>query len=53
MNRTLNEMEKLFQECNVELKRRVERLERYSRDFHFFFLGGGGVFVCFLLIYCL
>ena len=34
VNTTLNETEKLFQECNVELKRRVERLERYSRDFN-------------------
>ena len=31
---TLNETEKLFQECNVKLKRRVERLERYSQDFN-------------------
>ena len=29
-NTTLNETRNLFQECNVELKRRVERLEIYS-----------------------
>ena len=34
VNITLNEASNLFQECNVELKRRVERLERYSRDFN-------------------
>ena len=39
VNTTLNETEKLFQECNVELKRRVERLERYSRDFNIRVLG--------------
>ena len=31
---TLTETRNLFQECNEELKRRVERLERYSRDFN-------------------
>ena len=31
--------EKRFQECNEELKRRVERLERYSRDFNIWVLG--------------
>ena len=39
VNTTLNETEKLFQECNVELKRRVERLERYSGDFNIRVLG--------------
>ena len=34
VNITLNETSNLFQECNVELQRRVERLERYSRDFN-------------------
>ena len=34
VNTTLNETRNLFQECNEELKRRVERLERYSRDFN-------------------
>ena len=35
----VNETEKLFQECNRELNRRVERLERYSREFNFRVLG--------------
>ena len=39
VNTTLNETEKLFQECNVELKRRVGRLERYSRHFNIRVLG--------------
>ena len=34
VNTTFTETRKLFQECNEELKRRVERLERYSRDFN-------------------
>ena len=34
VNITLNKASNLFQQCNVELKRRVERLERYSRDFN-------------------
>ena len=33
VNITLNETSNLFQECKVELQR-VERLERYSRDFN-------------------
>ena len=32
VNTTLTATKNLFQECNVKLKRRVERLERYSRD---------------------
>ena len=32
VNITLNKVSNVFQECNVELKRKVERLERYSRD---------------------
>jgi len=39
VNITLNETRKLFQECNVELKTRVERLERYSRDFNIHVIG--------------
>ena len=39
LNTTLNETEKSFQECNMELKKRVERLERYSRDFNIRVLG--------------
>ena len=39
MNITLNETSNLFQECNVELQRRVERLERYSRDFNICVIG--------------
>ena len=34
VNTTLSETRNLFQECNEELKRRVERLERPSRDFN-------------------
>ena len=34
VNITLNKASNLFQQCNVELKRKVERLERYSRDFN-------------------
>ena len=34
VNNTLNKASNLFQECNVELKRKVERLERYSRYFN-------------------
>ena len=39
VNITLNETSNLFQECNVELQRRVERLERYSRDFNIRVIG--------------
>ena len=39
VNITLNETSNLFQECNVELQRRVERLERYSRDFNIHVIG--------------
>ena len=39
LNTTLNETEKSFKECNMELKKRVERLERYSRDFNIRVLG--------------
>ena len=39
VNITLNETNNLFQECNVELQRRVERLERYSRDFNIRVIG--------------
>ena len=39
VNTTLNETRNLFQECNVELKRRVERLERYSRGFNICVIG--------------
>ena len=34
VNTTFTETRNLFRECNEELKRRVERLERYSRDFN-------------------
>ena len=39
LNTVLNETKKSFQECNTELKKRVERLERYSRDFNIRVLG--------------
>ena len=41
VNTTLNKMGNLFQKCNVELKRRVERLERYSgsRDLNIHVVG--------------
>ena len=39
VNITLNETRNLFQECNVELKTRVEHLERYSRDFNIRVIG--------------
>ena len=39
MNITLHETSNLFQECNVELQRRVELLERYSRDFNIRVIG--------------
>ena len=39
VNITLNETSNLFQECKVELQRRVERLERYSRDFNIRVIG--------------
>ena len=39
VNITLNETRNLFQECNVELKTRVERLKRYSRDFNIRVIG--------------
>ena len=39
VNTTLNEMRNLFQECNEELKRRVECLERYSRDLNICVVG--------------
>ena len=34
VNIALNETKSLYQECNVELRRRVERMERYSRDYN-------------------
>ena len=34
VNTMVNETRNLFQECIEELKRRVERLERYSTDFN-------------------
>ena len=39
VNTTLNETRNFFQECNVELKRRVERLEIYSRGFNIRVIG--------------
>ena len=39
LNTTLNETEKSLQECSMKLKKRVERLERYSRDFDIRVLG--------------
>ena len=34
VNTTFSETKNLFQEYNLELKRNVERLEKYSRDFN-------------------
>ena len=39
VNTMLNETRNLFIECNVELRRRVECLERYSRDFNIHVVG--------------